>query len=1148
MHRPFVAAVLMLASCARSSDAPAAPKPLAALQPAHQPHIATPFELPPLAAVPKPADAKRAVPPLQLTASDGAGLQLAQLEVRAVVEGPLVLTELHATFHNPEDRVREGRFQLVLPDGAALSRFAMLQATGWMEGEVVEKARAERIYEDFLHRRQDPALLQQDGGNTFSARVFPIGAKADKSFIVTWSENLPDPRVAWRMPLRGLPKLQQFKAKVYLHAAGKPQPAAGSLGATLGQVQVVSVDKQDWQPDDDLRIDPQAAGAQPAALRAGNQVALRVQVPMGPKMQAKPVQAAVVLVDTSASAVLGWAQTLQTTDALLRWMAMQGAAHVAVLAFDQDVQPLFSGKAADWGKAEQAALANRGPLGASDWGKALDAAAEACKQVGGDEVRVFVIGDGMPTAGEIEPDALARKVAGMASSGAARIDAVTVTTARNRDLLQALTSAGLSRDGVVADAVQSDPVAQLAVPTLGAIDVDVKGANWVWPKKLRAMQPGQPALVFAELPEAMPVQVTLSGAASLSTQLEPKAAEPALLERAWVGARIAMLLHRSAEGDPDLAAALKQQAAALSVKHRVLCPLTALLVLETEADYARYAIDRSALAQVLTVTPEGAAVLEPRKALEVPNLGWRAGQGGLQQRVDAPEKAQPNRRESNQFSDTSPPAAQARASAADPMPSAAAPMESAMAKAIEDGSELVIGHGSGGMGFAGTGSGGGGSSRSAPGMGSAPKAKREETVHVGLAAGDAEGSARTAVADALARKNAQFNACYARAASKNPEIAARYTLKFRVRGDGQLTDIAVVGGDAAVQACITDVANTVRVLGKVPATERFERVLNFRAPVLPPGPVEIAAPQAAVDDSDPTELKEFLKQIDANPSVNGPLAEVRGLLAKRQNNAALARGLAWRSEAPTEVLPLVALGEALLANGDASGAARAYGSVVDLFPARADLRRFAGNLLETCGQAGSALAIDTYRKAVAQRPDHPSGTVMLAVALAQAGQFAEALQAIDTAKPQQWRGGNFNGVERGLADLRALIATASGKPEPGTEPQTLLIVSWETDANDVDTHFFDRRNAHGSYRNRVIPGGELFADITTGYGPEFVQLRSDAAFPVRLFAHYYRMGPMGWGMGRLQVIRFDGKALRAESRPFVLMANDARVELGTVAK
>src|SRR5580692_3210228 len=63
--------------------------------------------------------------PWSLTASDGTGVELRSVDARAVVEGPLAFTELHLTFHNPEDRIREGTFSITLPAHAAVSRFAM---------------------------------------------------------------------------------------------------------------------------------------------------------------------------------------------------------------------------------------------------------------------------------------------------------------------------------------------------------------------------------------------------------------------------------------------------------------------------------------------------------------------------------------------------------------------------------------------------------------------------------------------------------------------------------------------------------------------------------------------------------------------------------------------------------------------------------------------------------------------------------------------------------------------------------------------------------------------------------------------------------------------------------------------------------------
>ena len=158
-------------------------------------------ELPP---TPEPPPSSPEVPaelPLSLTASDGTGLALRSLTARAVVEAPLAFTELFLTFENPENRVLEGRFRITLPPGATVSRFAMKIGQHWQEGEVVERQAARQAYEDFLHRRQDPALLEQEAGNSFSARVFPIPARGKKELILSYSQALPGRDARFLLPL-----------------------------------------------------------------------------------------------------------------------------------------------------------------------------------------------------------------------------------------------------------------------------------------------------------------------------------------------------------------------------------------------------------------------------------------------------------------------------------------------------------------------------------------------------------------------------------------------------------------------------------------------------------------------------------------------------------------------------------------------------------------------------------------------------------------------------------------------------------------------------------------------------------------------------------------------------------------------------------
>ena len=235
------------------------------------------------------------------------------------------------------------------------------------------------------------------------------------------------------------------------------------------------------------------------------------------------------------------------------------------------------------------------------------------------------------------------------------------------------------------------------------------------------------------------------------------------------------------------------------------------------------------------------------------------------------------------------------------------------------------------------------------------------------------------------------------------------------------------------------------------------------------------------------------------------------------------------------------------------------------------MRRFAGERLERVrGAAALALAIDTFRKAVEQRPDHPASHRLLGFALLKAGRPQEAFDALAAGAARRYPDGRFRGVERILAedlglaaaawlradpahadDIRARLARAGGVAE--TAASLRFVLNWETDANDVDFHIYDGRGGHAFYSAPQLgSGGELYADVTTGYGPECFTIRTPPrgrAFPYKLQAHYYSRGPMGYGMGKLQIIEHDGRGgLHFDERPFVIMQDSAFVDLGTVAE
>jgi hypothetical protein len=331
-------------------------------------------------------------------------------------------------------------------------------------------------------------------------------------------------------------------------------------------------------------------------------------------------------------------------------------------------------------------------------------------------------------------------------------------------------------------------------------------------------------------------------------------------------------------------------------------------------------------------------------------------------------------------------------------------------------------------------------------------------------------------------------------------------------------------------------------------------------------------PPPAADVRAPEPLPEPTLDKHGNPlPYTGRLAGVMNQLAKGRVDPALGEARRWRAEAPGDVLALIALGEALEAKQQLANAARAYGSIIDLFPARADLRRFAGERLDRLAAAKDAaaareLAVDTYQRAVEQRPDHLTGHRLLAYALLRAGRPAEAFAAIEVGLAQQYPGGRFRGGEEILREDLGLIGAAWKLADPRVEtdmlarlktagvtlpeaPSTRFVLVWETDANDVDFHIRDDKGGHAYYSSMTLPsGGRLYEDVTTGYGPECFTIEGKpTAAPYDLSIHFYSRGPMGYGMGKLQVLRHDGKgALTFEDRPFVVMTDNAFVELGSV--
>ncbi len=73
-----------------------------------------------------------------------------------------------------------------------------------------------------------------------------------------------------------------------------------------------------------------------------------------------------------------------------------------------------------------------------------------------------------------------------------------------------------------------------------------------------------------------------------------------------------------------------------------------------------------------------------------------------------------------------------------------------------------------------------------------------------------------------------------------------------------------------------------------------------------------------------------------------------------------------------------------------------------------------------------------------------------------------------------------------------------------TRPKLRIVLSWDTDATDLDLHVISPDGQHCYYGERVMKnGGALDVDVTTGYGPEIFGTPSPIRGTYLVFLNYY---------------------------------------------
>jgi Ca-activated chloride channel family protein len=111
-------------------------------------------------------------------------------QVDVAIDNQVARTTVKQTYENESTRDLEGVYIFPVPSGASIGNFSMWMNGEKVSGEVVDAAKARRIYEDIVRRMKDPGLLEYIGQDMFRARVYPIPAQGRVDIEVVFDQVL----------------------------------------------------------------------------------------------------------------------------------------------------------------------------------------------------------------------------------------------------------------------------------------------------------------------------------------------------------------------------------------------------------------------------------------------------------------------------------------------------------------------------------------------------------------------------------------------------------------------------------------------------------------------------------------------------------------------------------------------------------------------------------------------------------------------------------------------------------------------------------------------------------------------------------------------------------------------------------------------
>ncbi len=554
-------------------------------------------------------------------------MRLTDHRVTVSISGRVAHTEVEQAFFNDQPSVLEGIYRFPIPEDGSISGLSLLVGNTWMDGEVVEKQRARRIFQQIVDATvpRDPALLEWERGNVFKLRIFPIPGRGERRVKLSYTQVLPivGGKLRYRYPLGGSgatgTPIDNFAFTVRLDGSEIPSEQLDDITTPMlalerrdrGDVIELHTEREAFLPTYDLGLDvPVPEAERPVHSRtfldqdgqAYFMVAMEPQFEMG--IDERPVHYAFVLDRSHSTSPELWTTARGVVDAMTELMDEDD--RFTVLACDSACEEQQDGLQAPSNEAVSRAqqfLDTQDLAGASDLAGSLQQAADVLVRSGTSAQHVVVyLGDGVPTSGEMAPDGITDLLrAPMANT---RVLAVALGSRSDLTALQAVV------DVTGGDLVQADARDDLRamvrelrlraeVPALRNASLDLPdGMVMARMNNVSAVRPGDTVVVTGKLHHRVAGNIVLRGdgpngpvSSTFPVQLSASQTSTntvdAHLPRTWAKMQIQHLT--KTEGFRA-----KDDIIALSKDYTVLSRHTALLVLENDAMFREFNVVRSA--------------------------------------------------------------------------------------------------------------------------------------------------------------------------------------------------------------------------------------------------------------------------------------------------------------------------------------------------------------------------------------------------------------------------------------------------------------------------------------------------------------------------------------------------------------------------